>query len=82
VRDDGNILNQFQQIPMHNFQEIDLHCLQPFLIFLEILASIDQDFFYGEVHKDDGNMLKKFKVNPVYHLGDMGKTSLLQETNT
>jgi len=35
--------------------------------------------FYGEVHNDDGNILRKFHVNPFYHLGDMEKTTLLQE---
>ena len=80
--DDGNMPKQFQQIPVHNFQEIGLHYLQPSLIFLEIHASISQDFFsYGEVHNDDGNMLINFQVNPFHCLGDMDKTSLLQEKN-
>ena len=77
--DDGNIPKQFQKISMHGFQEINPHHLQPFFIFLEIHASIAQVFFYEEVHNDDGNMLRKFQVNPVYCLGDMDKTSLLQE---
>ena len=38
--DDGNMLNQFQKIPVHGFQEIDLHHLQPILHFLNIRASI------------------------------------------
>ena len=45
--DDGNIPNKFKQIPMHGFQEIDLHHLQPFLLFLEIGASIDQFVLLG-----------------------------------
>jgi len=28
------------------------------------------------VNNDDGNMLKKFQLNPVYRLGDMDKNSL------
>ena len=31
--------------------------------------------FLWEVHNDDGNMLKKIQVNPVYRLGFMDKTS-------
>ena len=38
--DDGNMLKQFQQIPVHGFEEIGLHHLQPFLYFLNIRASI------------------------------------------
>ena len=34
--------------------------------------------FYGEVHKDDGSMIKIFKVNIIYQLIDMAKTILLQ----
>ena len=45
--DDGNILKKFQKIPMHGFQEIDLHNLHPFLVFVKIRASIDQIFFMG-----------------------------------
>jgi len=48
--DDGNMPKKFQQILVHSFQEIGLHHLQPFLVLLEIHASIDK-FFYGEVHK-------------------------------
>ena len=42
--DDGKMPKQFQKIPVHSFQEICLHHLQPFLVFLEIRASIDQKF--------------------------------------
>ena len=45
--DDGNMPKQFQPIPVHSFQEIDLHHLQPFSVFLEIHASIDQNFPMG-----------------------------------
>jgi len=64
---------------VHGFQGIDLHQLHPFLAFLEICASIGQYLFYREVNNDDGNMHRKFQVNPFYHLGDMEKTSLLHE---
>lgn len=69
---------QFQQIPLHGFQETDLHRLHPVLIFLEILHPVAK-ISYREVHKDDGNMLRKFLVNPFYCLGDMNKTILGQE---
>lgn len=42
--DDGKMIKQFQQIRVHTFQEIKLHHLQPFFIFLEIRASIAQKF--------------------------------------
>ena len=42
--DDSSLPKQFQPIPMHSFQEIDLWNLQPFSIFLEIRASIDHEF--------------------------------------
>ena len=71
--DDGNMPKKFPQILVHGFQEIDLHHLQPFLVFLEIHASINF-FFYGEVHNDDGNMIKKFQLNLVYRLEDIEKT--------
>lgn len=74
--DDGNMPKKFKKIPFHGFQEIDLHQLQSFLIFLEIHVSIGQ-FFYGEVHKNNGNMIRKFQVNPIYHLGDMGLNNML-----
>ena len=45
--DTGNMLKQFQKFLAHSFQEIDLHHLQPFLFFLEIHASIDQNFSMG-----------------------------------
>lgn len=45
--DGGNMPKKFQQILVHGFQEIDLHHLQPFLVFLEIRASIDQNFSVG-----------------------------------
>ena len=45
--DDSNIPKQFQQIPLHGFQEIDLPHLQPFLVFLEIHASINQNVPMG-----------------------------------
>lgn len=35
--------------------------------------------FYGEMDKDDGNMLKKFQVNPIDHLRDMDQTIMLQD---
>jgi len=38
--DDGNMLKKFQQIPVHGYQEIGLHHLQPFFHFLSIRASI------------------------------------------
>jgi len=41
--DDGNMPKKFQQISMHGFQEIG----QPFLVFLNICASIDQFVFMG-----------------------------------
>lgn len=63
-KDYGNILIKFQQIPVHGFQEIDLHHLHP---------------FYGEMHKDDGKKFKTFKVNQINHLRDMDKPSLLQD---
>jgi len=44
--DDGNMPKKFQQIAVHSFREIDLHHLQPFLIFFEIRASIGQDFLW------------------------------------
>lgn len=31
--------------------------------------------FLWEVHHDDRNMLSKFQINPIYHLGEMVKTS-------
>jgi len=31
------------------------------------------------VHNDDGNMCRKFQVNPFYHLVDMDKASHIQE---
>ena len=45
--DDDNMPKKFQKILMHDFQEIGLHHLQPFLVFLEIHASIDQNFYMG-----------------------------------
>lgn len=57
---DGNILKQFQQILMHNFWEIDLHHLQPFLSFLSRFMHPLANIVFEEVHKDDGNMLIKF----------------------
>jgi len=45
--DDGNMPNKFQKIPVHGFQKIVLHHLQPFLVFLEISASIGQFFLWG-----------------------------------
>ena len=44
---DGNMPKQFYSIPMHGFQEIGLHHLKPFSVFLEIHASIDQNFSMG-----------------------------------
>lgn len=44
---DSNMPKQFQPIPVHGFQEIDLHHLQRFLIFLKIRASIDHNFSMG-----------------------------------
>lgn len=76
--DDGSMPKKFQKIPIHGFQVINLYHLHPFSIFLTIHTSIDH-FFYGEVHNDALNMLKKFQVNPFCSLGDMYKTSMLQE---
>ena len=45
--DGGNMLKRFQQILVHGFQEIILHHLQRFLVFLEICESIGQVFFMG-----------------------------------
>ena len=73
--DYGNIPKKFQQIPVHSFQEISLHHLQPFLVFSRDLCIHRPKFFYGEVHNDDGNMLKMFHLNIVYRLGDKDKTS-------
>ena len=39
---DDNMLEQFQPIPVHDFQEIILHHLQPFLYFLHIRASVSK----------------------------------------
>jgi len=39
-KDDGNMLKKFQQIPVHTFQEIVLHHLLPFFIFLDIHAPV------------------------------------------
>jgi len=38
--DDVNMIKKFQQIPVHGFQEIGLHHLQPFLHFINICTSI------------------------------------------
>lgn len=46
--DDGNMPKEFQKILVHGFQEIGLHHLQPFLVFLEIHASIEQNFSMGK----------------------------------
>ena len=45
---DSSLPKQFQQISMHGFREIDLWNLQPFSIFLEIRASIDDEFDMGD----------------------------------
>ena len=46
--DDGNMLKRFHQILVHGFHEIGLHHLQPFLCFLNIHASIDQNVSMGK----------------------------------
>ena len=43
----GNMPKKYQQSLVHGLQEINLHQLQPFLIFLEICASIGQIFLWG-----------------------------------
>jgi len=49
-RGDGNMLEQFQPIPMHGFQEISLHHHQPFLHFLNIRASVSKLVSWGDEH--------------------------------
>jgi len=48
--DDGNMLKKFQQIPVHGFQEIGLHYLQPFFHFLNIRASIQKFVSWGDAY--------------------------------
>ena len=48
--DDGNMLKKFQQIPVHGFQEIGLHHLQPFFHFLNIRASIQKFVSWGDAY--------------------------------
>lgn len=45
--DDGKFLKKFYKILVHMFREIGLHHLQPFLMFLNIYASISQDCLCG-----------------------------------
>lgn len=44
---DSNLPKQFQLILMPGFQEINPSNLQPFLVFLDIHASIDHNFAMG-----------------------------------
>ena len=65
--DDGNILKKFQQIPIHTFQEIGLHHLQPFLYFIEISESILSQNWCGE-GSNDIKFLSKSHLNLSYQL--------------
>jgi len=47
---DGNMLEQFQPIPVHGFQGISLHHHQPFLHFPHNRASVSKPVSWGDAH--------------------------------
>lgn len=44
--DDGNMLKEFKQILVHTFLEIGRHHLHPFLILLEVCASVGREILW------------------------------------
>lgn len=60
-------LSKFQCIFFEKSTTITYNHFKFFSGFVHPLAKT----FYGEMHKDDGNLLKAFYVNAIYCLRDM-----------